>query len=149
MREKSHRVTRFLTTQFIALVGWIIVQSFFSLSSLGQHLPFLITVLIEAVWWIALLAIMLRLFLVEYNRFVQAAIDLEDANQRLRSATNQLLQHMKHNHTEDRADNPIEDHTEDRADNHMQDHVSGYADHHMDDRAQEEHVVQKQRDIEN
>ncbi len=97
MRQKSHRVTRFLITQFIALVGWIIVQSFFSLSAAGQHLPFLLTVLIEAIWWIALLAIMLRLFLLEYNRFVQAAVDLEEANQRLRNATNQLLQHMKSN----------------------------------------------------
>lgn len=97
MRQKSHRVTRFLTIQFIALVGWIIVQSFFSLSATGQHLPFLITVLIEAIWWIALLAIMLRLFLLEYNRFVQATVDLETANQRLRGATNQLLQHMKDN----------------------------------------------------
>ena len=101
MREKSHRVTRFLITQFVALVGWIIVQSFFSLSSAGQHLPFLITVLIEAVWWIVLLAIMLRLFLLEYNRFVQAAVELEEANQRLRNATNQLLQHMKGSHTQE------------------------------------------------
>lgn len=145
MREKSRRVTRFLITQFIALVGWILVQSFFSLSSAGQHLPFLIIVLIEAIWWIALLAIMQRLFLLEYNRFVRVAIDLEDANQSLRSATNQLLQHMKNNHTEDRTDN----HIEDRVDNHREDHGSDYADHHMDDRAQEEHVVQNQRDIEN
>ena len=135
MREKSYRFTRFLITQCIALVGWIIVQSFFSLSSVGQRLPFLIMVLIEAIWWIALLAIMLRLFLLEYNRFVQAAVDLEGANQRLRSATNQLLQHMKDNNTEDRADNPMEDHAEDRADNPIEDHVSNYADNHRDDRA--------------
>jgi hypothetical protein len=105
MRQKSYRVTRFLITQFIALMGWIIVQSFFSLSAAGQHLPFLVTVIIEAIWWIALLAIMLRLFLSEYNRFVQAAVDLEEANSRLRNATNQLLQHMKNNQ-------PKEDHAE-------------------------------------
>jgi hypothetical protein len=107
MRQKSHRVTRFLITQFIALVGWIIVQSFFSLSVAGQHLPFLVTVLIEAVWWIALLAIMTRLFLLEYNRFVQAAVDLEEANQKLRNATNQLLQHMKNNQPQEDHAQPI------------------------------------------
>ncbi len=109
MRAKSHRVIRFLITQFIALAGWIIVQSFFSLSSAGQHLPFLTMVLIEAIWWIALLAIMLRLFLLEYNRFVQAAVDLENANQRLRNATNQLLQRMKDNQTDNRAGDHIQE----------------------------------------
>jgi len=31
MRQRAYRITLFVTVQFIALVGWIIVQSLFSL----------------------------------------------------------------------------------------------------------------------
>ena len=91
MRQRAHRVTRFVILQFIALVGWIIVQSSFSLTSLGRTIPFAVTMVVEAIWWIVTLAIMLVLFRREYNRFVQSAFDLEDANRKLREATNQIL----------------------------------------------------------
>ena len=91
MRQRADRVLRFVIVQFIALVGWIIVQSFFSLSSLGSALPFALTIVIEAVWWIATLGIMLLLFIREHDRFVQSVLDLEEANRRLRQATNQML----------------------------------------------------------
>lgn len=95
MREKARRVTRFIIIQFIALVGWILVQAFFSLSPMGQVLPFALTIVIEAVWWIALLAIMFVLFLQEYNRFVQATLELEEANRNLRTKTNDILEHIR------------------------------------------------------
>ena len=104
MREKSHRVTRFIIVQFIALVGWIIVQSFFSLSPAGRTIPFAIIVLIEAIWWIALLGTMLWLFMLEYNRFAQSAIQLEEANTKLREATNQLLEQMREQDTQNGSD---------------------------------------------
>src|SRR6266702_7951116 len=94
MRQRAHRVTRFVTVQLIALVGWIIVQSFFSLSPLGRTIPFALTMVIEAIWWIATLVIMFLLFKREYDGFVQAALELEDANKRLREATNRVLNEL-------------------------------------------------------
>ena len=91
MRQHAQRVTHFVTVQLIALVGWILVQSFFSLSPPGRALPFAFMIVVEAIWWIATLVIMFVLFQREYTRFVQAAVDLEDANRRLREVTNNIL----------------------------------------------------------
>ncbi len=95
LHDKARRVTRFVFVQFFALSGWIAVQLFFSFSPLGRSLPFSTLIFTETIWWIVLLLIMLRLFLVEYNRFVQAALDLDDANRRLRQRTNSLLEHLR------------------------------------------------------
>ncbi len=91
MRERAQNITRFATVQFIALVGWIIVQSLFSLSSFGRTIPFALMMVVEAIWWIVTLVIMFVLFRREYNRFVQAVLDLEEANRRLRVTTNSVL----------------------------------------------------------
>ena len=91
MRQHAQRVTHFVMVQLIALVGWILVQSFFSLSPLGQTLPFALMIVVEAIWWIATLVIMFVLFQREYTRFVRAALELEDANRRLRGMTNTIL----------------------------------------------------------
>src|SRR5215831_11109423 len=91
MQQRSVRITWFVTVQLIALVGWIIVQSFFSLSALGRTIPFAITIVIEAIWWIATLVIMFLLFRREYNSFVRAVLELEEADKRLRKATNDML----------------------------------------------------------
>jgi hypothetical protein len=95
MEQRANRITRFVTVQLIALVGWIIVQSFFSLSSLGRTIPFAVTMVIEAIWWIATLVIMFLLFRREYSRFVRAVLDLEDANRRLRETTNNVLLELR------------------------------------------------------
>lgn len=95
MEQRANRITRFVTVQLIALVGWIIVQSFFSLSPLGRTIPFAVTMVIEAIWWIATLVIMFLLFRREYNRFVRAVLDLEEANRRLRETTNNVLQELR------------------------------------------------------
>lgn len=95
MQQRANRITRFVTVQLIALVGWIIVQSFFSLSSPGRTIPFAVTMVIEAIWWIATLVIMFLLFRREYNRFVRAVLDLEEANRRLRETTNNVLLELR------------------------------------------------------
>jgi hypothetical protein len=95
MEQRANRITRFVTVQLIALVGWIIVQSFFSLSSLGRTIPFAVTMVIEAIWWIATLVIMFLLFRREYSRFVRAVLDLEEANRRLRETTNNVLLELR------------------------------------------------------
>jgi len=95
MQQHAYRITRFLTVQLIALIGWIIVQSTFSLSPLGRTIPFTVTMVIEAIWWMATLVIMFLLFKREYNRFVQAVLELENANKRLRETTNDILLELK------------------------------------------------------
>jgi hypothetical protein len=95
MEQRANRITRFVTVQLIALVGWIIVQSFFSLSPPGRTIPFAVTMLIEAIWWIATLVIMFLLFRREYSRFVRAVLDLEEANRRLRETTNNVLSELR------------------------------------------------------
>ena len=92
---RAYRVTWFLTVQLIALIGWIIVQSFFSLSPLGQNLGFTPTIVVEAIWWIATLVIMFVLFKREYNSFVKAALDLEQADKKLRETTNNILSELR------------------------------------------------------
>jgi hypothetical protein len=91
MRQRAYRITWFVTVQLIALVGWIIVQSVFSLSSLSSSLSFTAKLVIEAIWWIATLVIMFFLFRREYDGFVKAVLDLEEANRKLRKATSDLL----------------------------------------------------------
>jgi hypothetical protein len=95
MEQRANRITRFVTVQLIALVGWIIVQSFFSLSPPGRTIPFAVTMVIEAIWWIATLVIMFLLFRREYSRFVRAVLDLEEANRRLRETTNNVLSELR------------------------------------------------------
>ncbi len=95
MRQHAHRITRFATVQLIALVGWIIVQSTFSLSPLGREIPFALTMVIEAIWWTATLVIMFFLFRREYGLFVQAVLELEEANRRLRNTTNTILSELR------------------------------------------------------
>ncbi len=91
MQKRAHKVRRFLTVQLIALIGWILVQSFFSLTPPGRTIPYAITIVIEAIWWIATLVIMYFLFKQEYDNFVKAVLDLEEANRRLRGMTNNIL----------------------------------------------------------
>lgn len=95
MRQRAHKITYFVTVQLVALVGWIIVQSFFSLSPLGHNIPFAVTIVIETIWWIATLVIMFVLFRREYNSFVQAVLDLEEANKRLRQTTNEIFSELR------------------------------------------------------
>ena len=95
MQQRASRVTVFATVQTIALVGWIIVQSTFSLSPFGHNIPFPVTIVIEAIWWALTLVIMFVLFRKEYNRFVQSVLELEEANTVLRQRTNSALFDLK------------------------------------------------------
>ena len=94
MRERANRISSFLTVQLIALVGWIVVQTVFFVTPISDSLPFIVKMVIETIWWIATLVIMFYLFRRIYDRFVQAVLNLEDANRRLRKATSDLLQGM-------------------------------------------------------
>jgi hypothetical protein len=87
MSRRAYRVSYFVTVQLIALVGWIIVQSIFTLTVL-RTVPFLVVMVIETIWWIATLVIMFMLFRRIYSGFVQSVLDLEEANRKLRERTN-------------------------------------------------------------
>ena len=104
LRHKAQHVTRFVTVQLIALVGWLVVQSFFSLSSLGRTLPFAFMIVVETIWWLATLVIMFLLFQREYNYFVQSALEVEEANSRLRRATNQMLLNLQEQRTQEKSE---------------------------------------------
>ncbi len=104
MQQRAQRITRFVMVQMIALVGWILVQSAFSLSPLGRTIPFVLMMGIEAIWWIATLVMMFVLFKREYSRFVQAALELEEANRRLRMTTNTLLFERRHHNKQEQGD---------------------------------------------
>ncbi len=95
MRQHAQRVSLFVTVQLIALIGWIIVQSTFTLSPLGRNISFPVIMVIETIWWIATLVIMFLLFRRLYNNFMQAALDLEEANKRLRDTTNSILTELR------------------------------------------------------
>ena len=101
IQQRAYGIAHFTIVQLIALVGWIIVQSLFSLSPLGRSLPFTVMMVVEAIWWIATLLIMFYLFRRAYNSFVQAVLDLEDANKRLRSTTNSFLFQQKDQATQE------------------------------------------------
>ena len=94
LRERAHRISSFLTVQLVALIGWIIVQTLLFVTPVSGSVPFIIKMVIETIWWIATLVLMFYLFRRIYNSFVKAVLDLEDANNRLRRATSDLMQSM-------------------------------------------------------
>jgi len=55
--------------QYIALAGWVLVQSTFSLSSRGRTIPCALLMVLEAICWIATLLLMFVLFKREYTHF--------------------------------------------------------------------------------
>src|SRR5579883_1699267 len=94
--EQAKRIWYFVTVQLVALLGWIVVQSTFSLSPFGQQIPFVVTMVVEAIWWAATLIIMFLMFRYIYKRFIQSVLDLEEANRRLRETTNNILMELSH-----------------------------------------------------
>lgn len=69
MQQRTQRITRFVMVQYIALAGWVLVQSTFSLSSLGRTIPCALLMVLEAICWIATLLLLSVLFKREYTHF--------------------------------------------------------------------------------
>ncbi|HVB61548.1 MAG TPA: hypothetical protein VNE61_10180 [Ktedonobacteraceae bacterium] len=95
--QHANSVRRFVIIQLVALIGWILVQTFFTLSPPGRTIPFSVIIVIEAIWWTVTLVMMFMLFRRIYGSFVQAAVDLEEANKRLRQRTNTILSDLSNN----------------------------------------------------
>lgn len=95
--QHANSVRRFVIIQLVALIGWILVQTFFTLSPPGRTVPFSVIIIIEAIWWAVTLVLMFLVFRRIYNSFAQAAVDLEEANKRLRQRTNTILSDLSSN----------------------------------------------------
>lgn len=98
--QRASSVRRFIIIQLVALIGWIIVQTFFTLSPPGHTIPFSVIIIIEAIWWSVTLVLMFLVFRRVYNSFAQAAVDLEEANKRLRQRTNMMLSDLSNSESE-------------------------------------------------
>lgn len=101
IQYQARKISRFLVVQLIALIGWIIVQSIFTLSPLGHNVSFPVIMVIEGIWWAATLVIMYLLFRQEHNRFVQMALELEEADKKLRESTNSILSELRKKDSEE------------------------------------------------
>jgi len=104
IQQRAQRITRFVVVHYITLAGWVLVQSTFSLSSRGRTIPCALLMVLEAIGWMATLLLLFVLFKREYTRFTQAVLELEEANKRLRKATNTLLRERKNQSDQERED---------------------------------------------
>ena len=89
LENTSQRLRLFFSTALIALLGWVVVQTLFSLSPFGRANPFLVLA-IEFFWWLSLLGVLSLLFrrvlwglVVSMHRLRGAEKRLEDANEQI------------------------------------------------------------------
>ena len=91
LENTSRRLRLFFITALIALLGWVMVQTVFSLSPFGQANPFVVLA-IEFVWWLSLLAVLAILFRRVLARLVVSTDSLKIVEQRLEQANEQIAQ---------------------------------------------------------
>lgn len=89
LENTSRRLRLFFSTALIALLGWVVVQTLFSLSPFGQANPFVVLV-IEFLWWLSLLAMLAILFRRVLARLVVSTRMLKGVEQRLEQANEQI-----------------------------------------------------------
>ena len=91
LENTSQRLRHFFSTALLALLGWVIVQTLFSLSSFGQTYPFLVLA-IEFVWWLSLLGVLSLLFRRVLWGLVISMRRLRGVEKRLEDANEQIVQ---------------------------------------------------------
>jgi len=91
LEDTSRRLRLFFITALIALLGWVVVQTLFSLSPFGRANPFVVLG-IEFVWWLSLLAALAVLFRRVLGRLTVSTRVLRIAEQRLENANEQIAQ---------------------------------------------------------
>ncbi len=91
LENTSKRLRLFFITALIALLGWVVVQTLFSLSSFGQANPFIVLV-IEFFWWLSLLAVLAVLFRRVLGRLIVSMHLLKGVEERLEDANKQIAQ---------------------------------------------------------
>ncbi len=90
LENTSKRLRLFFSTALIALLGWVVVQTLFSLSSFGRAYPFIVLT-IEFFWWLSLLAVLAVLFRRVLGRLIISTRTLKDAEKRLEDANEQIV----------------------------------------------------------
>ncbi len=91
LENTSKRLRLFFITALVALLGWVVVQTLFSLSSFGRANPFIVLV-IEFFWWLSLLAVLAVLFRRVLGRLVVSMHILKGVEERLEDANKQIAQ---------------------------------------------------------
>lgn len=91
LENTSKRLRLFFSTALVALLGWVVVQTLFSLSPFGRAYPFIVLV-IEFFWWLSLLAVLAILFRRVLGRLVVSTHTLKGVEKRLEDANEQIVQ---------------------------------------------------------
>ena len=91
LENTSQRLRLFFSTALLALLGWVVVQTLFSLSPFGQAYPFLVLA-IEFVWWLSLLGVLAFLFRNVLGRLIMSTRTLRGVEKRLEDANEQITQ---------------------------------------------------------
>ncbi len=94
LEDSSKRIRLFFITALVALLGWVLVQTLFSLSPFGRAYPFIVLT-IEFFWWLSLLAVLVVLFRRVIGRLVTSTHTLKGVEKRLEEANEQILQKNK------------------------------------------------------
>ncbi len=91
LENTSQRLRFFFITALVALLGWVVVQTLFSLSPFGRANPFVVLA-IEFVWWLSLLAVLAVLFRRVLARLIISTSTLKVVEQHLEDANEQIVQ---------------------------------------------------------
>ena len=91
LEDTSKRLRLFFITALVALLGWVVVQTLFSLSPFGRAYPFIVLT-IEFFWWLSLLAVLAILFRRVLGRLVVSTHTLKGVEKRLEDANEQITQ---------------------------------------------------------
>ena len=91
LEDTSKRLRLFFSTALIALLGWVVVQTLFLLSSFGRAYPFIVLT-IEFFWWLSLLALLAILFRRVLGRLTTSTQTLKGVEKRLEDANEQIIQ---------------------------------------------------------
>ena len=90
LEDTSKRLRLFFSTALIALLGWVVVQTLFSLSPFGRANPFIVLA-IEFFWWLSLLAVLAVLFRRVLRRLIMSTHMLKGVEKRLEDANEQIM----------------------------------------------------------
>ncbi len=91
LENSSQRIRMFFIVALVALLGWVVVQTLFSLSPFGQSNPFVVLV-IEFIWWLTLLAVLAILFRKAIARLIFSTYNVKLVEKRLAEANEQIEQ---------------------------------------------------------
>lgn len=91
LEDTSHKLQTFFLVALVALTGWVIVQTLFSLSPFGKAQPFIV-LSIEFVWWFVLLALLAYLFKRVLSNLTFSTYNLRLVKQQLDTAHEEILQ---------------------------------------------------------